>query len=52
MSRRATDRQVPVAMASCHQGKCDRCGLKAEICSVYYPRTDPQKENSRGLCSP
>jgi hypothetical protein len=52
MARMATDRQIPTAMAPPEDGVCDRCGLKSDICGVYYPRTDPEKSNSRDLCSP
>lgn len=51
MSRRATDRQVPVAMAACRPGECDRCGGRRDVIwPVYYRRTKPDKENVRELC--
>lgn len=52
MSRRATDKQVPMAVAPCHPGKCDRCGSRRDaIWPVYYRRTRADEENVRELCN-
>lgn len=51
MNRRATDKQIPMAMAPWHPGTCDRCGRRRDIIwPVYYQPTRPDKENVRELC--
>jgi len=51
MKKRATDNQIPTSMAPPEDGVCDRCGKRAEICSVFYPRASLLRENFRDLCA-